>query len=137
MTAFPEEKERDFDPKPCPKRAYKNAPIKGAIVSGAAASLTESHRSELNRRPVLSGTPQFSGIWRLFNEITRRISAFQGRKTGKSRPETVPETCLFSGRSHVSLTNPLLHFRFSPEGQMALERAAREEIRQFAFRRGS
>jgi hypothetical protein len=131
------------DPKPCPKRAsdapYEKTPTSGGIVSRLWASLTslltKSHRSELNRRPLLVKDGRFDGISRLFNGITSTFSAFLARKAGKSHPETVPKACLSNPLSTHSLTNPLLHFRFSSEGQQELERIAREEQKQFAFRR--
>lgn len=126
-----------FDPKPCPNRAQSLPPIEGAIVSGGAARLTESHRSELNRRPLLSLKVAFGGISRRFNDIRRRISAFFGRETVKSHPETVPKACLRIAAGTHSLTNPLVHFRFSPNGQRELERAARRELDAFVYGRPS
>jgi hypothetical protein len=131
------------DPKPCPKRAsdaaYEKTPGEGSDVSRLDASLrpslTKSHRSELNRRPLHLGKGSFSGISRLFIEITRRISAFQGRKAEKSPPESVPKVCLFVGHFRRPLTNPLSEVRFTSERQRELEKAVREEERRFAFRR--
>lgn len=124
-----------FDPKPCPKRAQNEAPLEGAIVSGAASLVTKSHRSELNRRPRHVKDGRFSGISQLFNNITRTFSAFLGRKAEKSRPETVPKPCLSNPVWADRDTNLIRRIRFTPEGQQELERAVREELRQFAFRR--
>ena len=124
-----------FDPKPCPKRAQKESPAVGAFVSGAATSLTKSHRSELNRRPLSALFPAFSGLSRLFNELKQRITAFQGRKVGNSRPESVPETCLAISQKRCTLTKPLSEIRLSKQGSIELEEAVRRELRTVQFRR--
>jgi hypothetical protein len=124
-----------LDPKPCPKRAQNGTSPEGPFLSVDTSTLTTSHARELNRRPLHVKKGRFRGISRLFNDITWRIPAFLTRKVGKSRPETVPKPCLSKPVRTHALTNPLLHFRFSPAGQMELERAAREERRRFAFRR--
>jgi hypothetical protein len=56
--------------------------------------------------------------------------------TRTQRVHTKISGSIFGGlRVPSSLTNPLLGFRFSKETQFELERAAREDLRQHAFRR--
>ena len=40
-----------FDPKVYPKCVHETGPAEGAAVSEATTIVTQSHRSELNRRP--------------------------------------------------------------------------------------
>ena len=124
-------------PKPCPKRAQNEGASKAPVVSGAASCLTQSHRSELNRRPLLSLKVAISGISRQLKDITRRITAFLARQTAKSPPETVPKPCLAAVTYPLSHTNLIRQNRFTPQAQADLERAVRDELRQFQFRRWS
>jgi hypothetical protein len=94
-----------FDPKVCPKCVYENGPSEGADVSGDATIVTESHRSELNRRPLLVQRGVISGKSGLFNKIVRGLSANFGRKADSTRPESVSEVCPAFRRWASSITN--------------------------------
>jgi hypothetical protein len=128
----------DSDPKPCPKHASSETTSAPDFVTVAASQLTPSPARELNRRPLLSSRGWFSGISRLLNGLKPTFQAFASRKTGNSRPETVPKPCLSDGRFSPLHTN-LTRRNFTPETTAELVRTAREEsgqaMRAFQFRR--
>jgi hypothetical protein len=149
-----------FDPKVCPKCVYENGPSEGADVSGDATIVTESHRSELNRRPLLVQRGVISGKSGLFNKIVRGLSANFGRKADSTRrpsatcnpqqsaggagivrpryPSVIAHagTGYLAGLSPVSGTVPQECTQpFSPQFRADLERATRDELRAFQLRR--
>jgi hypothetical protein len=71
---------------------------------------------------------------RLFRR--ERIKAQKPPPARTHRVHTKTERAGFEGPGYVPfLTNPLLGHRFSKQTQFDLERAVRDELRAFAFRR--
>ena len=107
MTQIHVEKGPLLDPKVCPKCVQKDGPRVGAIVSVDRARLTKSHRSELNRRPLLVQWVAISGIYRRINEIIERLWEFFLRKSHSRPPEGVSEVCPAFPEKPLTLTNLL------------------------------
>lgn len=139
MTAFRAGKSTVSDAKSCPNRAQKEGPTGGPDVTVGTTGLAQSHRWELNPRPLQSIKYRFERFSRRIKGIIASFSLFRRPKSEKSTLQTVPKACLETTRFAHPDTNLLRRIRVSPVSEHELVAAIQADLKaakdEFAFRR--